>query len=558
MARKSPPLIEEDDDDEETRVEPPLMVAEAGDHTDIERSVLPDSEPELTERYSREEVERSMRLGLITPLPDANTGLIADPSSRAAQAESFEARYERLSFIGEGGMGEVALYKDRHIGREVALKTLQPEHAHLAVARERFIREARIQGQLEHPAIVPVYDTGKGEDGQLYFTMRRIHGTSLADVIAMLAAGDLEAAARFTPRRLLSAFATICLAVDMAHRRGVLHRDLKPANIMLGEFGEVLLLDWGLAKLQNEPTESDQADRQPTHDEDWRRMTAAGAVVGTLGYMPPEQLRAEGELTLQADIYSLGAILFEICTLEPLHAGQNAPDVVASTLAGPEARPSIRRPEREVPYALEEIIVRAVSRDPAQRYTARALHDAVEEVLDTERDVERGRVLAEHHARRARRHARKAHRDLDERRRALREVWRALAMDPENRTASSTVSGLLLEIPEVMPPHVQSEAKKQSPLTAWAWRFAIASYVALAIVVLVVIIAGNPGWVALFLMGLNALLAVATSIWLARQLSHDLRTARLRAELLNWHVAELLPTPRRTWEDRTAGSSDAI
>ncbi len=513
------------------------------------------SEPEATERYSREEVERSMRLGLITPLPDATTGLIAAPSEKR-DPQSFHERYERLSWIGEGGMGEVALFKDRHIGREIAVKTLQPEHSHLEVARERFIREARIQGQLEHPAIVPVYDTGKDEDGQLFFTMRRIHGVSLAEVIEMLRGGDAEAAARFTTRRLLSAFATICLAVDMAHKRGVLHRDLKPENIMLGEFGEVLLLDWGLAKLQNEASGHDEADKQPTQDDDWRRMTAAGAVLGTLGYMAPEQLRGEPNLTAATDIYSLGAILFELCTLEPLHAGDNAADVVASTLGGSEARPSIRRPEREVPYQLEEIIVRAVAMDPKKRYTARALHDAVEDVLDTERDVERGRVLAEHHARRARRHARKAHRDLDERRRALREVWRALAMDPENGNAVAIVSGLLMEVPEVMPPHIVREVNEHSQLTAWAWRFALASYAALVLVLLVVMIAGNPGWIALGLVGLNALLAVATSVWLARRLSHDAKNARLRAELLNWHVAELLPTSRRSWEDRTAGSHD--
>jgi hypothetical protein len=129
-------------------------------------------------------------------------------------------------------------------------------------------------------------------------------------------------------------------------------------------------------------------------------------------------------------------------------------------------------------------------------------------------------------------------------------------MDPENTNAVSTVSTLLMEVPEVMPPHIPRAVEHQSPLTAWAWRFAIASYVALFLVLLVVLIAGNPGWIAFALVGLNALLAVATSVWLARQLAQDVRMARLRAELLNWHVAELLPTSKRSWEEGTAGAYD--
>jgi serine/threonine-protein kinase len=158
-------------------------------------------------------------------------------------------RYELRDRLGEGGMGTVDLCRDRVIGRDVALKRLhvQGSGAAPSAATARFLREARVQGQLEHPAIVPVHDLGVTPDGRPYFTMKRVRGDTLDELLARLAAGDPDTARRFGQRRLLAAFSTVCLAVDFAHSRGVLHRDLKPANVMLGEFGEVNVLDWGLA-----------------------------------------------------------------------------------------------------------------------------------------------------------------------------------------------------------------------------------------------------------------------------------------------------------------------
>jgi len=524
-----PPL---DDEDEETVVQTGLAVPNFAEEED---------EPESTIRYSKEEVEAGMRLGYINPLPRADSKLVATGDEKKKR-ETFHDRYERLSWIGEGGMGEIALFKDHHIGREVAVKMLLPEQATLKTARERFIREARVQGQLEHPAIVPVYDAGLDEDGQLYFTMRRIHGISLADVIDQLMGGDADAVVRFTRRRLLAAFGTVCLAVDMAHRRGVVHRDLKPENIMLGEFGEVQLLDWGLAKLRGEVADPREVDRRVTRVDEWRKVTEVGAVMGTLGYMAPEQLRGDEGLNTAADIYSLGAILFELCTLTPLHPGLTPQEIVASTLSGVEARPSVRCPELHVPNTLERIIRRAVMQEPEQRYTARALHDAVEHVLDSERDIEKHRDQAEHHAQRARRHARKAHRDLDERRRSLREVWRSLSHDPDNRLASQTLSQLLMEVPEVVPPNVAHALGASDPLMTWARRFTLISYALLLSTLLVVILAGNPGWAAIGLVAVTALFAVVMSSWLAWSITKNLREARTRAELLNWHIYELLPS----------------
>src|SRR5262249_17994332 len=162
----------------------------------------------------------------------------------------------------EGGMGRVGLCKDVRIGREVAMKMLRKEAAS-ADARMRFEREARVQGQLEHPAIVPVYDLGVRPDGTPSFTMRRLHGETLAAIMDAVRRGGPAAAAAYPRRRLLAAYSRVCLAVAFANSRGVLHRDLKPGNIMLGDFGEVYLLDWGLAKLIGAADEDDGAVIKP-------------------------------------------------------------------------------------------------------------------------------------------------------------------------------------------------------------------------------------------------------------------------------------------------------
>ncbi|MCZ7681650.1 MAG: serine/threonine protein kinase [Sandaracinaceae bacterium] len=190
--------------------------------------------------------------GDAAPLAHARTVASADsaPSHVDAGPVSLSelgrgARYVRGAVIGAGGMGEVRLDRDRRIGREVAVKRLHAALGGREDTQARFLREARVQGQLEHPAIVPVYDLGAGEDGELYFTMKRVRGRTLADILADLAHGDAEAKKRFGRRRLLSAFSQVCLAIDYAHARGVMHRDLKPGNVMLGDWGEVYVLDWG-------------------------------------------------------------------------------------------------------------------------------------------------------------------------------------------------------------------------------------------------------------------------------------------------------------------------
>jgi serine/threonine-protein kinase len=409
-------------------------------------------------------------------------------AAETLRALGFEERYERDRAIGEGGMGSVVLYRDRQVGRRVAMKTMHPEQGHRARARRRFVTEARVQGQLEHPSVVPVYDLGIDPAGTIYFTMKRIRGVTLESIVKSLRESPAEGEKRWSRRRLLTAFSQVCLAVDFAHERGVFHRDIKPANIMLGDFGEVYVLDWGVAKVsgaaddaEGTKTEVNVADaRSP------EAATVPGTLLGTPGYMPPEQLRGEHERVGPAsDVYALGAVLFEALTYQELHDRRSFADVVSSTLRGAVARPSVRSPDREVAPELEAIVVRATALDPAERWqSARDMHDAIERYLDGERDELRRRELSTEHAGAAAAFADRARAStgpsaLEERRQAMREVGRALALDPENELALRTMIDLLSQLPDHTPPEIERDIEaSQYAQTRWLGRIGGAAYVA--------------------------------------------------------------------------------
>ena len=295
--------------------------------------------------------------------------------------------YELGELIGRGGMGEVVAAHDLRIGRDVAIKRMRSAHPD-ATQLSRFLREARVQARLDHPAIVPVYELGTDDHGKPFFTMKRLAGTTLAQRLA-------EAAPRPV---LLRAFIDVCMAVDFAHARGVVHRDLKPANIMLGDYGEVYVLDWGVARVLADAAVPVQPDIETLDGE-----TSAGVLLGTPGYMAPEQIHGL-EVVPATDVYALGSILFEILTSEPLHPrGDGA---LGSTLTRPQQSPSERVREREIPPELDLACHDAVAEHPQDRPSARALADRVQRYLDGDRDLERRRALAgraaRHRARRVR------------------------------------------------------------------------------------------------------------------------------------------------------------
>ncbi len=374
-------------------------------------------------------------------------------------------RYEERGVIGRGGMGEVRLARDRRIGREVALKVALQSVQATPDARRRFLREARVQAQLDHPSVVPVHELEWLSDGTAYFTMKRVRGVTLARVVELLAAGDEEARRRYPLRRLLSAFNTACLTADFAHSRGVLHRDLKPSNLMLGDFGEVYVLDWGIAKLLDHDPDDDGGERLPLHDE---AAETNDGVMGTLGYMPPEQLdRPASELRPSADVYALGAILFELLVHEPVLLPAHNSSLVARTRAGVDADASRRLHEAKAPAALEAICVRALARDPRDRFpSARALHDAVDAFLSGSEEAARRRELSERlvhtaaEALEASLVAEDGGEDL--RGRATRDLTQALALAPDNDDAKRQLVRLLTEAPRQVPAEVKASLARDA------------------------------------------------------------------------------------------------
>ncbi len=380
------------------------------------------------------------------------------------------SRYDVQRMLGAGGMGEVLLCQDAWLGRDVAMKVMRDAGALGSEGRARFLREARVQGQLEHPSVVPVYDIAMGTAGSPYFTMKRIQGLTLRTILDRLAAGDEATAQAYGRRKLLAALGQACLAVAFAHRRGVIHRDLKPENLMLGEFGEVYVLDWGVAR----PAGAEELDEAaPTSKrapialgDDGLPVTAVGSLVGTPGYMSPEQAKGEVEaISPRSDVYSLGCILFEVLALEPVHDARDIHALLLSTMTKVAPPPSSIAPDRDIPPELDRVCARALALDPAARYaSARELADALERYMDGERDAELRRSLAGEHLRLARESLELAASGGDHaeeaRARGMRELGRALALDPTSEDAMALVTRVVMAAPSELPPAAQAALKE--------------------------------------------------------------------------------------------------
>jgi eukaryotic-like serine/threonine-protein kinase len=250
-------------------------------------------------------------------------------------------RYVALGELGRGGMGTVYLARDEALDRDVAIKVSN------AIASEalegRLRREAQVLARLEHPGIIPIHDVGRLADGRLFYVMKRVRGATLLDHVG-------QGSDRSERLRI---FERICEAVDFAHSQGFVHRDLKPANVMIGAFGEVLVLDWGVAKLlaSDAPTSSGTVPGSL-----FDGGTQAGTVIGTSGFMSPEQARgAVDEITVRSDVYGLGGILFTMLAGVPPAADQDA---------------AARELDRQtgMPRRLRAVCARAMAAAPADRY----------------------------------------------------------------------------------------------------------------------------------------------------------------------------------------------
>lgn len=284
-------------------------------------------------------------------------------------------RFRILRPHARGGLGQVSVARDTELNREVALKEILSQFSDSPARRNRFLLEAEITGGLEHPGIVPVYSLGQYADGRPFYAMRFIRGDSLAEAIhSFHSSAQTRSDRRLWLRKLLGRLVDVCNAIEYAHNRGVLHRDLKPGNIMLGRYGETLVVDWGLAKAGGRPeadAEFAEIPLQPSSGDSTTR-TEMGSAIGTPAFMSPEQ--SEGRLDLlgpTTDVYSLGATMYCLLTGRAPFQGKNKEEILRNVRRGDAPRPRDIKPD--IPRPLEAICRKAMAVKPQDRYESVAL-----------------------------------------------------------------------------------------------------------------------------------------------------------------------------------------
>jgi CRP-like cAMP-binding protein len=320
----------------------------------------------------------------------------ANPAAAVAKdlKRDVTERYSDKGEVARGGMGSIRKVFDDNLQRTVAMKVCFPEHRNDPKIMSRFVEEAQIMGQLEHPNIVPVHDFAD-DDGTKFFTMLYVRGKTLTDLL-----NEASVDARENYFRFLNIFLRVCDAVAFAHSRGVVHRDLKPDNIMVGNFGEVYLMDWGIAKLlhrtgggvpqsSNQPAKTTvmQAFGKSLDDimpvrvrHDGARNDETGQIIGTFFYMSPEQALAElDRIDERTDIFLLGGVLYEILTKQPPYMGSTVVDVVRQAQACQVLRPELIAPEANIPKALADICMKCLQKERDDRYPT---------VLDLKKEIE--------------------------------------------------------------------------------------------------------------------------------------------------------------------------
>jgi len=263
------------------------------------------------------------------------------------------AKYTGIRKLTQGGKATVLLAKDTNLGRQVVIKRLRSELGENRQELRRLVREARITAQMQHPGSVPVYELGRDLEGNWYFAMKRIQGSNLYEILRKLGKQDAPTVQQFTLSRLLNIFLQTCDTLAYAHARGIIHRDLKPENIVVGNFGEVYLLDWGVAKIWGMPNEG---------DEDTIRERG-----GTPLYMSPEQILGHYYIDERSDIFSMGIVLYELLSLKEPFRGRKLRTTYDNIINETPEPPSAVT-DRHVPQRLDEICMKALQKEPRNRY----------------------------------------------------------------------------------------------------------------------------------------------------------------------------------------------
>jgi serine/threonine protein kinase len=269
-------------------------------------------------------------------------------------------RYALFKIIARGGKCLVQSCKDLNLNRFICYKSLLPEYQDDLIEQQRFVREARVTAMLQHPNTVPTYDLGRDNQGRYYFTMKLVHGYTFREV--------LEYRERYDLSQMMDVMIQVAHALEYAHTHGVVHRDIKPENILVGPFGEVLLMDWGLAKVRSRTGEKGEPEIGPDLIEADPTITMHGKLEGTLCYMSPEQIKRNPDIDGRTDLFSLGSIIYEILTgRTPVESeGKTTDEVISETMNELPPKPSSLS-TLPIPRRLEQITMQCLRKQPGER-----------------------------------------------------------------------------------------------------------------------------------------------------------------------------------------------
>jgi serine/threonine-protein kinase len=278
-------------------------------------------------------------------------------------------RYRDFQPLTQGGEAILRTCVDENLGRTVVMKTLQPQFQNLETYQKRFLREARVTAQIPHPATIPVYELSRDSEGNAYFTMKKLRGRDLSDILDKISEGDKATIEKYPLDSLLNVLIHCSQCLAFAHNQKVVHRDMKPANIMIGDYGEIMVLDWGLAKVWDMEDDED-VDRLIRSGQQAMsgRLTGRGDVQGTPFYMSPEQAVETGDVDERTDIYNMGIILFEVLTGESYMSGKNFKEIKRKLQEDPVREPRTVAPLKKIPAELNAICMKALQRSVTDRY----------------------------------------------------------------------------------------------------------------------------------------------------------------------------------------------